>query len=376
MNVANKAVVMLLKHLTNKDRFGLISFNESGQIVQKLDSIANISEEKLEKTILNIQAGGGTNFECGYNQAIDLYNNLEELKENCSEEYDNRILILTDAQPNHSSDGKCLLNLISTHALNEKRRIYTTIIGVGLDFNSNLVEKITNTRGCNYYTVKSNESFMKKMDKEFEHMVTPLVFNVLLKLNCEGNSISIEKVYGSSNDEENNIIKNGEVIKISTLFPAPRSEEEGGTAGGIQLIKFKRNSNGNDHINVNVIVTFEDRNGKEYKNEQCVTFEIPKTYKNHVFNNDMIESDDEEEKEDDFDVNFYDNNGIRKAILLCKYASLMISWISTVNMAGTPLQIDGLHKNKFVDFLDHFQKEMKLCGDKSLDKEVKIMKKK
>ncbi len=35
-------------------------------------------------------------------------------------------------------------------------------------------------------------------------------------------------------------------------------------------------------------------------------------------NNDMIEEDEKEKELNEINVNFYDNNGIRKAILLCK----------------------------------------------------------
>ena len=45
---------------------------------------------------------------------------------------------------------------------------------------------ITKTRGCSYYRDKSPKDFALKMDnQEFEYMVTPLVFDVILELNVE-----------------------------------------------------------------------------------------------------------------------------------------------------------------------------------------------
>ena len=52
-----------------------------------------------------------------------------------------------------------------------KNYIYTSFIGIGLDFNAKLVEMISNVRGSNYYTVKSSEDFVIRMDQEFEYMV-------------------------------------------------------------------------------------------------------------------------------------------------------------------------------------------------------------
>ena len=108
------------------------------------------------------------------------------------------------------------------------------MIGVGLDFNGNLVEYITKTRGCNYYTVSSMKEFDDKMDKQFVYMVTPLVFDVVLRLKCEGNSCQIDKVYGSNNSED--IIKNGKITKINTLFPSKKCDDTGEIQGGILLI--------------------------------------------------------------------------------------------------------------------------------------------
>eukprot|EP01084_Bolivina_argentea_P124722 220990_1 len=319
MDIANECVVGLLKHLTPNDRFGLVIFDHESQIKQNIDFIENINMNKLKHEILNIKAAGGTDFECGYNDAIDLYlkNNIKT-----NEEYDNRLILLTDAQPNHGmTDPNNLLSLVSKYSENKENYIYTTFIGVGLDFNSNLIQTISETRGSNYYSVKSTHDFIKTMDEEFEFMVTPLVFNVCLKLKCEGNSCEIKKVYGSSVKNERDIVNNGEITKINTLFPSKKSKEKRGTKGGIKVIQLKKaKDNNNDNINVQLEVTFEDRNGKIYVNEQNVIF------KSQIINNkenDMIEYDEKEKEEEKYSNNFYDNIGIRKGILLCKYVELI-----------------------------------------------------
>eukprot|EP01083_Nonionella_stella_P294743 1001808_1 len=211
----------------------------------------------------------------------------KEIKPSARDEYENRVIFLTDARPNSGrTDQNSLLGMVQKCAENEasnevklqsdydadeyiRNRIYTTFIGIGVDFNANLIESISKTRGCNYYSVKSTEAFMDKMDDEFEFMVTPLVFNVSLKINCEGNSCKIEKVYGSNQATAAEILKTGEISRIDTLFPAKRRapRKGGGTKGGIQLIKFAKLKRDNEederNINVELVVTFEDRNGKK-----------------------------------------------------------------------------------------------------------------
>eukprot|EP01084_Bolivina_argentea_P121935 216099_1 len=159
MKIAKESLINLLKHLNNEDQFGMIVFDEKAQCIQPLSLWKDINYNKLKENILNINASGGTNFENGYCDAIKLYEKY--LKgEYCSDEYENRIIFLTDACPNAGNiNPYSLLSMVKTNA-NNKQRIYTTFIGVGLDFNANLIEIVSRTRGCNYYTVKSSDDFM------------------------------------------------------------------------------------------------------------------------------------------------------------------------------------------------------------------------
>eukprot|EP01084_Bolivina_argentea_P034875 64598_1 len=334
MSVANESCVALLKHLSPKDRFSLVTFESNTKTVQNMQFVNDINMNELATTITTITDGGGTDFECGYTKVLQIFNTLfsdneYSLNTNVMDRaYENRVIIVTDAQPSNSESNSSLLGMVRKCAENEKvsNRIYTTFIGVGLDFNARLVERISETRGCNYYCVKSAQEFKQTMADEFEYMVTPLIFNVCLKLNCEGNSCEIEKVYGCNADKAAQIVNNGEIKKIHTLFPSKKSTKKGGTKGGIQLFKLRKNgTDQNDSINVEIEVTFEDRNGKLYRNAQFVTFKPPKLQK---VNNDMIENESYEEEKDRESLNFYDNIGIRKGILLCKYVELMLSWIN------------------------------------------------
>ena len=68
---------------------------------------------------------------------------------------------------------------------NANNGIYTTFIGVGVDFNTELVNLIGSVRGANYYSVHNSEEFKTRMGEQFEYMVTPLVFDLNLKFDSE-----------------------------------------------------------------------------------------------------------------------------------------------------------------------------------------------
>eukprot|EP01083_Nonionella_stella_P143638 446826_1 len=375
IETATKAMVALLKHLNDDDRLGIVTFESSAECVQSLRLVGDIDVEALKSLILSIDAHGGTNFECGYSAAMDLYRLLFIQQGVMSNEYENRVIMLTDAQPNiGSTSPRYLMNMVSKCAemgmdigqyqlLNN--RIYTTFIGVGLDFNVRLIEAISDIRGCNYYSVNSIKEFMNKMDEEFEYMVTPLVFNVCLKLNCEGNACEIDKVFGSH--KANDMIKqSGEITKINTLFPSKRDVDSGEVQGGIQLIKLKKIDDSNKDMNVEIEVEFEDRNGKKYKNVQFVSLKTPDAGNVHALN-DMIEKEEKEQCDENETINYYDNTGIRKAILLCKYVDLMKDWIQSSTHQNAKYKI------LFEKFVKYFKYEMEQCKDNTLQREIDLI---
>ena len=102
-----------------------------------------------------------------------------------------------------------------------------------------------------------------------------------------------------------------------------KSEETGETKGGIQLIKLKKKDQTRNDINVELEVRFEDRNGNKYRNTKNVSFSPPKE---KILNNDMIEDDDDNKLMKRNNITFYDNLGIRNAILLCKYEILFMRY--------------------------------------------------
>ena len=142
------------------------------------------------------------------------------------------------------------------------------------------------------------------MSEDFEYMVTPLVFDLELKL--ESNGFSIANVYGT--DTKDN--EPGTLMKVNTLFPSS-SNSSGENKGGVILVKLKSNFTCGTNLkeemqneDIKLTVSYKDRDGESHSNSQNVKFG------NNI-------SEDE----------YYENTGIRKAILLTRYANLMKNWI-------------------------------------------------
>lgn len=375
IEVAREAVNGLLKHLNGDDRFGMVLFDDTAYLGKPISLMDTTDVEKLKGHISKLEAMNGTNMDEGMKMGTDLFKEYMNVD---PKEYENRIIFLTDAMPNMGDDSK--EGLFGMFEQNAKNKIYTTFIGMGVDFNTELIEAITKIRGANYYSVHSADEFTKRMDDEFEYMVTPLVFNLKLVLNAKG--YEIEKVYGSPEANEST----GELMKVNTLFP---SKTEGGeTKGGLVLLKLKKTA---EDGTLKLSTTYEDRNGK-------------------------ADSDVAEIKFGDEKSDFYENNGIRKGVLLSRYADLMKNWIiderkqegsvkdNLIKRIPSPsllvppcitfesgiippcgfvlgewerqsmnLTVSPHYKDLFVKFKTYFEQEMAAIGDKTLVQEVDML---
>ena len=290
MVIANEAVNILIDQLNDDDRLGIVLFNHEAHVLKQIELVSEMDIDKTKKKVSEISANGGTNLEAGYIKATQL---LEKFKNSKKIEYENRIILITDAMPNTgttSTEG-----LLSYMRDNADKGIYTTFIGVGVDFNSKLIEEISDVRGANYYSVHNSKEFKERMGEQFEYMVTPLVFD--LNLNLKSDDYNIEMIYGSDSSKE----QKGNLMKVNTLFPS-KSSETGEVKGGIVLIKLKEKTE-NKNGKLELEVSYKDRNGKEYNNIQTIIFDKNKTEE------------------------FYDNSGIRKAIVLSRYVNVLKSWI-------------------------------------------------
>ena len=360
MQVAAESINMLIDRLNPEDSLGIVLFESNSSVAKELRINSEVDLEAIKNHILEVKTTGGTNFEDGYKDATKLFKDYELTN---NDEYENRIIVLTDAMPNiGETSDESLIGMVRKNAENE---IYTTFLGIGVDFNTELIEEITDVKGANYYAVNSEEEFNSKMDEEFEYMVTPLVFD--LKLNLESDGYTIEKVYGS--DTENY----GELMNVNTLFP---SKTEGGeTKGGIVLLKLKKDSDIDEPLKL--IVNYTDRNGEKHSNEQEVVFE------------NSVEE-------------YYDNTGIRKGIVLTRYVNVIKDWIAYERTEdnkfiiiynngitdfdeeyfvklgehekqSVTLTVSEEYKKVFEDLKEYIEKENEELKDETLEKEIEIL---
>merc|ERR1712129_227997 len=117
---------------------------------------------------------------------------------------------------------------------------------------------------------------------------------------------------------------------------------------GILIMKLKANANKESTLQSTVTVSYEDSEECDYTNSKSVIF-------------------DEKEEE------YFDSLSIRKAILLCKYCKLLMEWMEQTKSVDESLRVNQKYKKKFVKFRRHFENEMNISNDPTLQRELDVL---
>jgi Ca-activated chloride channel family protein len=357
MAAARDAVKTLVGQLNGPDRVGVVSFNNGARTVAPMQRVDERDMSELRGNVEEMRANGGTNLDAGMQEAEEMVSEYAE-----GSERETRVIYVTDAMPNQGgTSSEHLGDRLGDHA---EDGIHSTFVGVGVDFNANLVDTITDTRGANYYSVQSAAQFQERMDEGFDYMVNPLVFDLSLSVETEG--YEIEQVYGTPSDDA----LDGDIMHVKTLFP---SRTEGNrTKGGVVLLKLNDSGAGDA---VELRTSYETGSGEEHTTTKTVEF-----------------ADREPES--------FENDGIRKAVALSRYVELAQNWIAyeRANIEGESpdppedgieseenpdlgnwerqsevLQVSPAYADRFATFAEYFEAEMEAVGDESLQQELDIL---
>ena len=362
IEVAKDALVSLTEQLRPGDRFGVVLYNNQSTVAKPLNPVAETDMDAIRGHIQeDIQAGGGTRLSGGLYDAEDL---LAEYADADQREWENRMIVLTDAMPNlgNTSEGG-LEDTLEEYA---EDSMHATFVGIGVDFHTEIVDGITSVRGANYYSVHSADEFEQRVAEEFEYMVTPLVYDLSLSLDAP--EASVAKVYGSTAAEE----ATGDLVTVNTLFPSPK--REGRAKGGVVLVKVADAA----AADLDLSASWETRDGT--RRGTTATVSIP-----------------------DREPDYYANSGVHKAVLLTRYADLLKSWMIAERegdetapvsaeegieppadeddnddrweQQSTPLTVSATYRQHFDRFAAYFQDEMAALGDDRLGQELDVLQK-
>mmetsp|Transcript_25455 Transcript_25455/g.35706 ORF Transcript_25455/g.35706 Transcript_25455/m.35706 type:complete len:500 (-) Transcript_25455:92-1591(-) len=368
LGVSKDNILALMSHLVDDDQFSLITFNTEYQVMQEPQLWKNIDQSKLKQQLMNQETSGGTSLVAGIQGATKMLETMVSKQPQLTDPsryYESRIMYLTDMCPTtNDRDGAQLFKLAEQNA---QRKIYTTFIGIGVDFNTDIVALIGKIRACNYFSVKSAKDFKKTMDDDFEYIVTPSVFDISIQVDEQSlQEWQPIRVFGSPGHE---IPEKGLLTFVDSSFPSQKQSDTQ-TKGGVVLVKLKKLSS-QKSSELKFVVTYKDRYGQVYQDKDSLKIE-------------------------DHSGDFFETISIRKTILLTRYVNFFKSYLADVRTdrdskpsmstsVGIPIPqvtrdnssyamrmkpLTAEYQLIFKSFIEYYTKEMSVIEDTQLDREL------
>lgn len=356
LDLARSCTKNIYSQLKDGERLGVLTFNNFSEVILPIQTKKNIDKNTFFLKLDGLKADGGTSIEVAYKPAVTmLQTQINEDAQNPQGDQkpkNNRIIFITDAMINNYQEADSLFN-INSQASAKPFNIFTSFIGVGVDFDTDLITRLTKVRGSNYFAVHSDDEFKKTLENDFNYIVTPLCFDVYAKI--QSKKFEIERTFGSDFDHEGDQkadsqleMQKGGVLRVETLTAYEKSK--GGIKGGVVLVKLKekeyKNDESKEDYRIVVSVEFEDIKGTKH----------------------VVEKEIDGKKVDTKE--YYPSSGVRKALLLSRYVSFVEGILNKKIEAAKIENLKEINER----FILYFEEEMKVLKDNTLDEEYKNLK--
>jgi Ca-activated chloride channel family protein len=191
---AKSAAHGIVDHLTAADHIALIQFDDTAQVVVPSIAMDGEGKAKFGKALDAMQPAGGTNLHAG------LVLGRQEAQRAYTQGQVSRVILLSDGHANEGITATPEIADAARDAANHGVRI--TAVGIGLDFNEDLMEAIAEAGRGNYHYVKEASDLDKVIAGELAGVQATVATNVELRLRpaCAGAQIVAVHGYESRRD--------------------------------------------------------------------------------------------------------------------------------------------------------------------------------
>jgi Ca-activated chloride channel family protein len=169
-----QAACALVDQLTAQDRLSLVAFDNQVNVLIPAQPVED--KETLKARIMRIQPGGGTAIYAGVEEGaaqLSRYFGTEKI---------NRVILLSDGLanvgPSSTSDLKALGNRLAA------RNLSVSTIGVGDDYNEDLMAGLATASDANYYYVQDTEKLGDIFRQELGGLLAMTARQVRIEISC------------------------------------------------------------------------------------------------------------------------------------------------------------------------------------------------
>jgi Ca-activated chloride channel family protein len=185
---AREAATGLVERLGPDDRAALVQYDDDAELMVPMTAADPAGRARLVQAIHTIQDAGGTNLGGGLTLGRD------EILKNLKPERVNRVILLSDGNANIGITDIPSLARLSSDASEKGVRI--TTIGLGLDYNEDLMEKVADHGRGQYYYVRDAATLDTVFAGELKALQATVAKAAELRLEPACAGVEIAEVYG------------------------------------------------------------------------------------------------------------------------------------------------------------------------------------
>ncbi len=218
-----EGLVRMLDHLGVEDRLTLVSYDTNTKLV--FEHLGLDDKATMESAFQNLAAGGATNLYGGLFEAYQL------AEAHANSAHDDRVILLSDGKATSGlQDPAKMRSLAIAYA---KQGIGLTTIGVGKDFDVEVMRQLAEVGAGNFYFLEKPAAVKEVFTEEVKTAFYPLAVDVQIDV-ATGEGYYLGGAYGTHGFTPTS---DGGRIEIPTLFLAKRTDssapiDEGRRGGG------------------------------------------------------------------------------------------------------------------------------------------------
>ena len=245
MEYAKKAVHQAIDTLHPGDACTVITFGASSQvIIPPFVAGKGAALSKAHSLVGHMEPKGNTDMIAGLKKAAD-YAQREYTANKV-----NRIVMITDGRPDKENGLRQFVKLLSAD-------IHTTSMGVGSDFNEDLLMNLADLGRGSYYYIREDDEIEAAVKKELADMEIIVAKDILVHINCR-EGVYVENVTAFPYSRQGN----GVVIDVGDVMAKSKKEI---------LVQLSYSLDSGVHQLVDVEVTYSDNLIQQHRSSSCLT---------------------------------------------------------------------------------------------------------
>ncbi len=206
---AKQSLYSLIDQLTGEDILSIVIYDDAIQVLRDARYVDD--KREIKRLVASVSPRNSTNLGGG------MIEGFHQVEKNLGREYVNRVILLSDGLANQGITDPYELNNIARRY--RTKSISLTTMGVGLEYNENLMVGLSESGGGNYYFIESPHNLASIMRKELNLLSSLVAQNASVELTL-GRNVHVRDVIGCEHQNAGDRY----VIPLGDLYSNDRRE--------------------------------------------------------------------------------------------------------------------------------------------------------